>query len=451
MKILHVTHGFYPESGGGSEAYVRDQLVEQRRLGFDVSLLTGSMHPWPECGLEELEIDGARVLRLHRDDFYFDYHAKAWHPSIERILRDVLARERPDLLHLHQWIRLTSNVIEIADELGIPSVLTLHDLYTSCPRAFRVRPGDHACDRPLSVTSCLSCVPRYGHESDEELALGIELHHAQYQSELGRARAILVASPATAEMIGATTGFPSDKFTILPLGYPRRFPGGTVPPAPLPAAAEPFRFGYWGNLTRRKGAHVLVQAFSQLVADHPSRPVELHLFGGIDTEELRRELEAAVAGKPVVLHGRFEYEQVAAARLHLAVFPMVCFETFGFVLDEAFELGLPCIVTDLGAMPRRAGAAAVAVPPNEPTALAQAMARFLENPELRDELAQQLPPPSPEPAAHSARLVEIYEAARSAPGLVAEPVTVDPLRRASLALRQRETALRALHPARGPE
>ena len=40
-----------------------------------------------------------------------------------------VARERPDVLHVHQWIRLTSNLLEIADELGIPAVVTLHDLY----------------------------------------------------------------------------------------------------------------------------------------------------------------------------------------------------------------------------------------------------------------------------------------------------------------------------------
>jgi len=42
--------------------------------------------------------------------------------------------------------------------------------------------------------------------------------------------------------------------------------------------------------------------------------------------------------------GLTDYAQLAAAG---------CFETWGFLLDEAFELGLPAFVPDLGAIPPR--------------------------------------------------------------------------------------------------
>ena len=60
--------------------------------------------------------------------------------------------------------------------------------------------------------------------------------------------------------------------------------------APLPADGEVFRFGYWGNITQRKGAQVLLEALGQVCARGPSRPVEVHLFGEIDTDELRDQL-----------------------------------------------------------------------------------------------------------------------------------------------------------------
>jgi glycosyltransferase involved in cell wall biosynthesis len=448
VKILHVIHGYFDESRGGTESYVRELLAEQRRHDAEVLLLTGSMHPWETCGIEEQSVDGVRVLRVHRDDWYFDLHSKAYHPGVERLVRDVLERERPDLLHVHQWIRLTSNLLEIADDFGIPAVVTLHDLYTSCPRAFRVDRMGVPCFRPLSVASCLRCVPGYGHESDAELAEGIELHHAQYQSELGRARCVLVPSPRVAEMIANTTGFPLHRFTILPLAYRPRL-SIPVSRTPLPNGGEPFRFAYWGNVTERKGVHVLLEAVRALTARGAPRPFELHVFGGIDTDALRARLLDLAEDQPVVLHGRYDYEQLAAARLHMAVFPMVCFETFGFVLDEAVELRMPSIVTDIGAMPERGGAAVIAVPPGDVEALSRALEEVLARPALRDELAARLPALPPAPPDHARALLRIYDRARTAPPLAAVH-PVDPLRRAAFAVMQRESALRSAHPEGKP-
>jgi glycosyltransferase involved in cell wall biosynthesis len=300
------------------------------------------------------------------------------------------------------------------------------------------------------VESCLDCVPRYGHESPAELTEGIRLHFEQYQSELARARAVVVGSPRTAELICTSTGFPAGRFTVLPMAYGRRFPGGTPPRTPLPAADEPFRFGYWGNLTRRKGAQVLLQAVDILCGRGPARPVEVHLFGAIDTDELRRELHQLARERPVVFHGHYaDFEPITAARLHMAVFPIICFETFGFVLDEAVELGLPAIVTDIGAMPDRAGNAALAVPPGDPEALTQALEKVLDRPQLRDELAAHLPGLPPTVADHTEEILRIYERACTSPP-IAEIRAVDPLRRAAFHLEQRESAQRKLHSDRAP-
>jgi glycosyltransferase involved in cell wall biosynthesis len=444
VKILHVAHGYHPEGSGGVESYLRDLTAEQRRGGHDVALVAGSLQVWPQCGIETQQVDGLTVLRVHRDDQFFDHYAKAWHPGVERLLRDEFARRRPDVVHVHQWIRLTSNLVEIATELGIPAVVTLHDLFTSCPRCFRVRPDDEACFRELSVESCLDCVPRYGHESEAELRESIELHRDQFAAEVLASRAALVATAATADLIAAKTPIPRAKLQVLPLAYERRFPAAP-PPAPLPRAGEPLRLGYWGNLTRRKGVHLLPEAIRRLRA---TRPVELHLFGACDTPKFEAELRAAAAGLPITLHGRFTREQLAGAGLHAAVFPMVCFETFGFVLDEAFELRLPCVVTGIGALPERAAGAALVVPPRDAAALAAAVDTLAADPARLDALRARIPPLPPAPAEHAARLQQVYAAAIRTPAPLAPSVPAQ--RRAAFLLRQRESALWRITPEGGP-
>jgi len=445
VKVLHAVHGYPPECQGGVESYVSALLAAQKAAGHDVVLLAGSHTPWDETGVEEEEVDGVRVLRLHRDDIFFDLHAKLYHPDVEREFDRILERERPALVHVHQWIRLTCNLVEIAAARGIPSVVTLHDLYVSCPRAFRVRPDDEACFRDLSVESCLDCVPRFGHESERELAEGIRLFHDQYQAELAQAARVVVASPATAELVARTSGFDAERFELLALPYEGRF--AATPDWRAPAAGEPLRFGYWGNLTYRKGAQVLVRAFRE-VARSAERPVELHLFGKIDTDELSTELQELARDLPVHFHGRYEYHQLASAGLHVAVFPMLCFETYGFVLDECFELGLPCIVTDIGAMPARAGAAALRVAPGSVEELARGMAELARSPERAAELRAAIPPASPRMAEHLERLEELYAAAVAEGPRAADPIPA--WRRARLLLLQRESAQARLCPPGGP-
>ncbi len=407
MKILHVTHGFFPEGAGGVESYLRDVLREQRHgQGHDVVLVTGSCVPWPEVGYEELELEGLRAYRLHRDDLYFDLHAKLWHPGISRLWREILERERPEVVHVHQWIRLTCDLVEIAEEIGIPTVVTLHDLYTSCPRCFRVRPDEEHCTRVLSVASCRDCVPRFGHESEREIAMGIEVFRDAYASEIDRARGLLVASEATRELLAEGGGLPRERIEVLSLAYQPRFPG-RAPTAP--PVDGPFRFGYWGNLTARKGAPVLLRAFRELCQSPRGRAVELHLFGRVDTEALDAELRGLADGLPVTFHGRFEYDDLAAAGLHMAVFPMVCFETYGFVLDEAFELGIPALVTDLGAIPGRAGAAGLRVPPRDPGAMAVAMRRAVDEEGLYESLRAAVGPVATSLVEHVGRVQAVYE------------------------------------------
>lgn len=448
LRVLHIIHGYFDECSGGAENYVRNLVATQSGVGVEVCVVTGCMQPWEACGTEETEVDGVRVVRLHRDDFFFDVHSKGYHPGVEHVLGEVLARERPDLVHVHQWIRLTSNLVEVADGLGIPAVVTLHDVYTSCPRAFRVNRDGDPCSLPLSVESCSGCVPRYGHEPEDEIAEGILLHRDHLQGELARARAVIVASQRTADVICETTGFPNGRFTLLPMGYRPRFPE-PVSRTELPADGEAFRFGYWGHLTRHKGVQILLAALGQLMDVGPPRAIEVHLLGEPDTDELRDELHDLARGHPVVFHGAYDSEQLAAARLHMAVFPTLAFETFGYVLDEATELGIPAIVSDRGAIAERAGESAIAVPAGDARALAEAMRKLADRPALRDELAAKLPGLPPDFGEHATALSGIYERAIEGEPL-AEAKPVPPLRRATFMMRQRETAQGHLHPDKGP-
>jgi glycosyltransferase involved in cell wall biosynthesis len=447
IDVLHVIHQFPPESRGGSESYAFEIAQRQRRRGLRVEVLAGSKHWMEKVTVERGEVDGLVVHRLHRDDLYFDHHAKMWHPEVEARFVQMLRDWKPALVHVHHWVRLTCNLVELCARHGVPAVVTLHDYYTSCPRAFRRRPGDEACRRPLSVASCGDCVPRFGYEPQAEIDAGIELYADHYRAELAHAAAVLVAVGSTADLLAQTTGVPRDRYEVLPLGYEPRF-AGRAPPAP-PGAGAPLRFAFWGGVGRHKGVDVLLRAFRRLCAQRPGRAV-LDVLGGVESPEFEAELRALAAGLPVTFHGAFDAAQLHAAAPHVGVFPSTCIETFGLVLDECFELQLPCITSDLGALPERAGGAGLPTRAGDDADLAAAMQRFVDEPGLWHELRGKRPPASPGVDAHVDALLAVYERARRQPRRTPFAAAVAPERRVAFLQRQRESALGRAIPPGGP-
>lgn len=443
MDILHLCHQAAPETRGGVEAYVSDLIEAQHASGHDVHVFTGSHQPWPELGLERLAVGPVPVHKLHRDDLFFDLYSKSWHPGVELLLERFLQQHRPKVVHIHQWIRLTTNLVEIVQRCGIPAVLTLHDYYASCPRAFRLRPDGEACFRKLGPASCRDCVPRYGHETPREIDAGIELFGAQMRAELRMADAVLVGVASTADLVAEMLGVDRERFSVLSLGYRRRFPGQDrlVPPG----ADEPFRFAFWGGVAGHKGIRVLVEGFRQLCAGGPRRPVELHVLGGFATKQLEHELRAAAHGLPVTFHGRFETEALRTLHPAVGVFPSTCLETFGIVLDECFELGLPCIVSERGALGVRAGGGGLHVDPGDALALAAAMRRFLDEPALWQTLRDKLPALPPDLGQHVRDLDAVYAAAAAHRAASGPPTGgIDPKQRVQMLFAQRESALARL-------
>lgn len=448
MDVLHVIHQFAPETRGGSESYLLDVAQRQRARGLDVHVLTGSMQARDAIVIEDHQVDGLPVHRLHRDDLYFDHHAKMWHPEVEHRFAELLQQWRPRVLHVHHWLRLTCNLVDIAWRHGIPAVVTLHDYWTSCPRAFRRRRDDAACRRELSPASCVDCVPRYGHEPPGEIAAGIELFRDHFRAELSLARRVFVAVGSTADLLARTTGVPRDRYDVLPLGYRPRFLG--QPKLPAPSQDEPFRFAFWGGVGRHKGVGVLLEAFARVHGHAPGRG-ELHILGGIETPEYAAELHAAARGLPVVFHGPFTPTQLRTVAPHAGVFPSTCLETFGLVLDECRELGLPCITSDLGALPERAGAGGLVTRAGDAGDLAAAMVRLRDEPGLWQQLVARAPAPPAGLEEHVDALLAHYAAARSSPPRDWFAGPVEARRRVWFLLKQRESALGRAIPPGGPQ
>ena len=137
-----------------------------------------------------------------------------------------------------------------------------------------------------------------------------------------------------------------------------------------------------------KGLDYLLQAFARLTEE--GRDLELVLVGGIDPETPAADLIWWLGiQNDVCIHSDIETDRMAElySRSALAVVPSV-YEGFGLPAGEAMACGVPLVATTGGGLPEVVGDAALTVPPRDVDALADAIRRLLDTPELRDRLGK---------------------------------------------------------------
>ncbi|MCI0589405.1 MAG: glycosyltransferase [Planctomycetes bacterium] len=406
MKVLHALHSFPPDSRGGIETYVLGLSRAQQRAGDEPIVLAGSDRGEAEPSLRETRVEGVRVLRL-RPPPAESRALDGLDPEARALLEEVLRRERPDLLHLHHWHNLTSDAIETAAGLGIPAVVSVHDLFSTCPLFFRLPDDANLCPADLPRETCVRCIGRFLSplSAVEE---GFLRRDARFRRELDLARAVLAISETEREFLAAVPWLAGVPFRTLPLPPPP-LDVGRVEPTPRDPAFD-LRLVSWGGLVQGKGLHVLVEACEGL--DRAER-VSIDHHGRILDEGYRERLLAAARRARLRLHG--SYEPADSARLFsgydVAVFPSFFLETHSFAVDEALELGLPVLVSDRGAPRQRVGARGVVFPAGDAGALRRILGGFLADPSRLSRLRSGAPVPPVRMEDHLAALREIYSRA----------------------------------------
>jgi teichuronic acid biosynthesis glycosyltransferase TuaC len=138
--------------------------------------------------------------------------------------------------------------------------------------------------------------------------------------------------------------------------------------------------GFVGALFPLKGPHVLLDAF-QLI----DSKCELALLGPSDPEYLKILKEKAkLCSNKVSFLGFHQNVDSFFSQIDILVVPSIAFESFGLVVLEAMKHKKPVICSDFGGMKEIVinGETGLIVPAKDDKALAAAITKLLENPEL---------------------------------------------------------------------
>lgn len=177
-----------------------------------------------------------------------------------------------------------------------------------------------------------------------------------------------VAISDAIKRIYSNHGLPEDRITTVPNMYDPAFD-----PPPLTETSDPYSLIYVGELTKKKGVHVLLQALAQLPAAYQLRIVGTGPHE-LEFRALARELDLT---ERVEFTGRIPYEQIGEvyADASLFVHPGIIPEAFGRTIIEAMQSGLPVACTDVGGPPDIVLDKQLVCESNNPDSLAAAIQR----------------------------------------------------------------------------
>jgi hypothetical protein len=221
------------------------------------------------------------------------------------------------------------------------------------------------------------------HEAEEARWVSLALGAPLFLS-----RTVVVNSAATARNLLRVHPRLRDRMVLVYNGVPG--PTTTVEPArPSPGRR---RVLLVGRLSRRKGTDVAVEALAHLRGQ--GRDVQLELCGSVFRgyewfeDRLRSRSSSPDLAGAVLFSGHTSPVWPALARSEIVVVPSRT-EPLGITAVEAQLAARPVIATTVQGLPEVVsdGETGLLVPPDDPPALAAAIARLLDDPDLADRLA----------------------------------------------------------------
>lgn len=381
MRILMLTQ-FYPPFIGGEERHVRNLSARLAARGHEVAVATLGNRELPAFEIDQ----GVRVYRMRgtmqRLSWLFSdgdrRHAPPFpDPELALELRRIAARERPQIVHAHNW--LVFSYLPLKPLVGAPLVLTVHDHSVVCPKKKLIR-YDQLCDGP-ALAKCFGCAGmHYG------VAKGLPVLLSQRAAgllERGLVDMFVPVSRATGEENGLLDGrVPAQ---VIPNFVPDSVGVVSDQPHPLLAQLPPGDFLLFvGAFGRYKGLDVLLRAYAEMRGAPPLVIIGYH------TPEYPIRTTTFPPGALVLRDWPHEAVMQAWQRSMLGIVPSTWSEPCPTVAMEAMAVGKPLVASRIGGLTDLVldGETGLLVPPGDAEALRLAIQRLLDDPALRARMGQ---------------------------------------------------------------
>jgi len=321
MKII-IVHNKYKQQGGEDVVFDQErQLLE--RAGHDVQVYCRS-------NFETDSYRGVRRLVL--------LQRAIWSGDTYREFGELLRREKPDVVHIHNtWVMISPSIYESCKEAGVPVVQTFHNYRLMCPAGTFFRDGK-TCEECLDHgqwRSVLHGCYRNSRVTTAGMALTLATHRRR-GTWAGIDCYIALCEFSRNQFLRG--GFPAEKLFVKP---------NFVHPDPGMCEDKGDYALFIGRLSPEKRVSTILNAWAEL-----GIPVPLNIIGG-GPEAIELKKEAALRGLfNVHFQGHVPRERALEymRRARFLIFSSEWYENFPVTIAEAFACGVPVICSRMGAM-----------------------------------------------------------------------------------------------------
>jgi glycosyltransferase involved in cell wall biosynthesis len=386
MRILYVVHQYLPEHVGGTELYTKWLSEALAGRGHDVTVFhrRSAEGSGKECrAQDDLKVwaawsgvltPTARFLATFQDT------------DLALSFESVLGEAAPDVVHIQHLMGLPRAVAKTIREHNVPYVATLWDFWWVCANAqLLTNYSQRVCDGPQAYVNCARCaLARAGHPrlwpAVPALVGPLAWRNRMLRKVLNAASRLIAPTEFVRSWYTAH-GARTDQLVVISPGLelPSRIPDARS------SREGPLRFVYVGGLSWQKGVHVLAEAFAGVEGS-----AELWIAGDetADPEYVSRLRENAAPNTRFM--GRLTRDGVSETlgQADVVAVPSLWYETFSFLVSEAFASGAPVIASRLGPLADRVrdGVDGLLVEPGDVRAWRAALQRFLDEPKLLNQL-----------------------------------------------------------------
>jgi len=422
MFVTLATPHYPPRNIGGVEFYVQSLARWLHQQGHRVEVVCVEQIEYGPFPRVSARVDPAEGFPVHRLTVRWrkgplGLRDRFDHPAMELWFKAYFHSRRPDVFHLHSGYLLTVSPLRAAMKMGIPTVVSLHDFWFLCAHHTLLRPSGQVCPGPEDPAGCAYCWLSQGRRyrwMEQGLArLGVAHPHlqagrllrpwpffrpwAQIMAErlrttmrvLNQASAIHVPSRFIQRQ---HEGFGMRKEGVHLIRY-FASPDCTQPVDQRDRAI--FHVVYIGQIAPHKGIHVLLEGIRQAktaLGDKGSRRLRLTIYGDdrVFPAYRVRLQQLAGADPDIRLAGVLPREQLreALAKADVLVLPSIWPEITGIVALEALAMGVPVLASATGGIPEVVihSQNGWLVPPRDPKAIAEALVRWIREPEALEQL-----------------------------------------------------------------
>ncbi len=414
--------------------YQMDLMKQLQNLGHAVVYLAGGRYDLKKRPyLTRTVIDGIKTVEIVNSPNVYDPYCYRTDPDshcrdgiIEKMTKETITLEEPDLIHIHDLRMHGASVIDIARGFGLPVIKTLHNFWDFCPKDNLLYKEDSLCEDYADGGKCLECLTRYPDMSipfsqrvkgtiRSRFFISKLTHIARLTRGMSprasingyyplrfsansykRRREYFTRMLNNCDVVHAVSDYSRKKFInygvnrdIVKTIHLSVKSVSEIIPRPLFFAHYPITFGYRGGINKKKGVHVLLAAFSQL----DQQRCKLQIYGYGDMSILKQ-----YSGRKLNVEymGAYSPDEVKESlkTIDVGVVPSMWEEPFPCVGLEYISARIPIVASKIGGIPEwlQDGENGYLVSPGNVHKLKEAMQRFIDEPKMISKLQRKMKP-----------------------------------------------------------